>query len=122
LNSLLKLVTATALGATVLFVVPAGARAADLAQGKQNYDAVCAACHGKTGNADGPGAAALQVPPKRFDDCAAMSKVTDDTMISVIKDGGAAHHLSSEMQPWGSAFDDDQVMDLVAYIRSFCKK
>jgi high-affinity iron transporter len=116
----------TLLAASALLVavaLPAArAKAADLAEGKQNYDAVCAACHGTTGNADGTGAAALQVPPKKFSDCASMAKVSDSTMIEVIKEGGTAAHLSSEMQPWGSAFSDDQVKDLVAYIRSFCKK
>jgi mono/diheme cytochrome c family protein len=100
----------------------ARANAANPAEGKQNYDAVCAACHGPTGNGDGPGAATLSVPPRKFSDCAVMEKIPDKTMIDVIKHGGTAAHLSPEMQPWGSAFTDDQVKDLVAYIRTFCKK
>jgi mono/diheme cytochrome c family protein len=121
LKSIPKLLATSALVAAVMIPL-ARAQAADLAGAKQNYDAVCAACHGTTGNADGPGAATLSTPPKKFDDCAVMSKISDETLIGVIKDGGASHHLSAEMQPWGSAFDEQQIKDLVAYIRTFCKK
>jgi mono/diheme cytochrome c family protein len=121
LKPIFTLVAATALvAAMALSFTPA--HAADLAEAKQNYDAVCAACHGTTGNADGPGAATLSTPPRKFSDCAVMSKISDDTMIDVIKNGGGAAHLSAEMQPWGSAFSDDQIKSLVAYIRTFCKK
>jgi mono/diheme cytochrome c family protein len=121
LKPILTLVAAFALVAAVAFPLTR-AHAANIAEGKQNYDAVCAACHGMTGEADGPGAATLSTPPRKFSDCATMAKISDQTLISVIKDGGTAAHLSSEMQPWGSAFSDDQIKDLVAYIRSFCKK
>jgi high-affinity iron transporter len=121
LKPLFTLVAATALvAAMALSITPA--RAADMAEAKQNYDAVCAACHGTTGNADGPGAATLSTPPRKFSDCAVMSKISDQTLTEVIKNGGGAAHLSSEMQPWGSAFSDDQIKGLVDYIRSFCKK
>ncbi len=121
MKPIFKLVAFSALVAAVTLPI-ARANAANLAEAKQNYDAVCAACHGTTGNADGPGAATLSTPPRKFSDCAVMSKISDDTMINVIKNGGGAAHLSAEMQPWGSAFSDDQVKDLVAYIRTFCKK
>jgi mono/diheme cytochrome c family protein len=44
------------------------------------------------------------------------------TLFKAIKDGGASVGLSSEMPSWSSAFDDDEIHGLVAYIRSFCKK
>jgi len=97
-------------------------RAADMAAAKQNYDTFCAKCHGATGKGDGPGAATLSTSPRNFTDCAAMDKISDDTMFNVIKNGGAAAGLSKDMQAWNAGFEDGEMHDLVAYIRTFCKK
>jgi len=40
--------------------------------------------------------------------------------VRVIREGGPALHLSKDMPPWGIALQDQQIADLVAYIRSFC--
>lgn len=97
-------------------------RAADMAAAKQNYDTFCAKCHGATGKGDGPGAATLSTNPRNFTDCAAMGKISDDTMFNVIKNGGAANGLSKDMQAWNAGFEDGEMHDLVAYIRTFCAK
>jgi mono/diheme cytochrome c family protein len=96
------------------------ARATDLATAKQNYDSFCVLCHGATGKGDGPAGASVKA--RDFTDCAAMSKLSDDTMFNVIKNGGAAAGLSKAMQAWSAGFDDGEIHDLVAYIRTFCKK
>jgi cytochrome c oxidase cbb3-type subunit 3 len=98
------------------------ARAADMAAAKQNYDTFCVKCHGPGGKGDGPGAATLSIKPRNFADCATMGKISDDTMFNVIKNGGAAAGLSKDMQAWSSGFEDDEIHDLVAYVRTFCKK
>jgi cytochrome c oxidase cbb3-type subunit 3 len=97
-------------------------RATDMAAAKQNYDTFCAKCHGATGKGDGPGAATLSTSPRNFTDCAAMAKISDDTMFNVIKNGGAANGLSKDMQAWNAGFEDGEMHDLVAYIRTLCKK
>ena len=51
-----------------------------------------------------------------------MGKISDDTMFNVIKNGGAAVGLSKDMQAWNAGFADDEIHDLVAYVRTFCKK
>ena len=51
-----------------------------------------------------------------------MSKESDDKVFRVIKEGGASSGLSSEMQPWGKAFDDEEIRGLVAYVRTLCRK
>lgn len=118
-----KVVAVFALAAVVTLPLASAstASAANLAEAKQNYDTVCATCHGTNGEGDGPGAATLSTPPRKFADCAVMSKISDQTMMDVIKNGGTAAHLSPEMQPWGSAFSDAQIKGLIAYIRTFCK-
>lgn len=100
----------------------APARAADMAAAKQNYDTFCVKCHGTSGKGDGPGAATLATNPRNFTDCAAMGKISDETMFNVIKNGGPAANLSKEMQAWSSGFEDGEIHDLVAYVRTFCKK
>ena len=64
----------------------------------------------------------LSTSPRNFTDCAAMAKISDDTMFNVIKNGGAANGLSKDMQAWSSGFEDPEMHDLVVYIRTFCKK
>ena len=100
----------------------ASVKAADMAAAKQNYDTFCVKCHGPGGKGDGPGAATLSVSPRNFTDCAAMGKITDDTLFNVIKNGGGSVGLSKDMQAWSTGFEDGEIHDLVAYVRTFCKK
>jgi cytochrome c553 len=97
-------------------------RAADMAAAKTNYDTFCVKCHGPSGKGDGPAAATLSTNPRNFTDCAAMAKISDDTMFNVIKNGGATNGLSKDMQAWSAGFEDGEMHDLVLYIRTFCKK
>jgi mono/diheme cytochrome c family protein len=100
----------------------ASVKAAGMAAAKTNYDTFCVKCHGPGGKGDGPAAATLSTSPRNFTDCAAMAKISDDTMFNVIKNGGAANGLSKDMQAWSSGFEDGEMHDLVAYVRTFCKK
>ena len=99
----------------------APARAADLAAAKRNYDTFCASCHGRGGRGDYAGAT-LAIRPAKFSDCAMMSKMSDDTMFNVIKAGGAATGRSGDMPVWSSAFDDNEIHGLVAFLMTFCEK
>ena len=96
--------------------------AADLAAAKQNYLTFCAKCHGENGKGDGSAAATLTVKPRNYTDCTRMAKESDDMLFNVIKNGGKANGYSPDMQAWNQGFDDDEIHDLVAYIRTFCKK
>ena len=51
-----------------------------------------------------------------------MAKINDDVMFKAIKDGGEAAGLSKDMPPWKQGFDDAEIHDLVAFVRTFCKK
>jgi mono/diheme cytochrome c family protein len=118
--------TKTILGAFAALALTVGlaasVSAADMAAAKTNYDTFCVKCHGPGGKGDGPAAATLSTSPRNFTDCAAMAKISDDTMFNVIKNGGAANGLSKDMQAWSSGFEDPEMHDLVVYIRTFCKK
>jgi cytochrome c553 len=93
---------------------------ADSAQ--DNYTAYCAKCHGREGHGDGPSAASLATKPQDYTDCAAMQKISDDTMFKVIKGGGAAVGLPGDMPSWSDGLSDPEIHDLVVFIHTFCKK
>jgi mono/diheme cytochrome c family protein len=114
----------------VTFIMIAGAscvgvvssHAADVTAAQKNYQGFCAACHGNSGGGNGLVGASLTVKPMNFDDCAAMGRISDDTLFKAIKSGGKAVGKSPQMPAVGAAFNDSQIHDLVAYVRRFCKK
>src|SRR5713101_842523 len=93
--------------------------AGDAAAGKEVYTALCTRCHGEKGRGDGPDGATLATKPRDFTDCARMQAISDQELMTVIREGGPALHLSKDMPPWGKALQDQQIADLVAYSRGF---
>jgi len=94
----------------------------DTAKGKAHYEKLCASCHGSSGLGDGPIAANLppSMKPRDFQ-AAEFKKVTDDaSMKKLIKEGGPAFGLSPLMAAQKSLSDED-LDDVVAYIRSLKK-
>jgi cytochrome c oxidase cbb3-type subunit 3 len=108
----------------VLLIVATGlpVTAADLAAAKKDFVRFCAKCHGAQGKGDGPQADALTTKPRDFTDCARMKGIPDDTLFTVIKEGGEAAHMSKDMPAWKDGMDDDEIHGLVAYVRSLCGK
>ncbi len=93
----------------------------DPAKGKVAYATYCASCHGVGGKGDGAAAAALNPKPRDLTDKAYMAKLKDDYLFEITKKGGAAVGKSAVMPPWGSALKDDDIWNVVAYIRSLVK-
>ncbi len=89
--------------------------------GAQLYSQLCAACHGDTGNGDGPNARFLPVPPARHTSAALMSARTDDRLYDAIAAGGATLGRSPRMPPFGASLDQAQIRALVAHIRALCQ-
>ncbi|MFQ5960509.1 MAG: c-type cytochrome, partial [Candidatus Methylomirabilales bacterium] len=96
--------------------------AGDPAKGKAKYQEVCAVCHGQSGKGDGPTAAALPVKPRDHTDAAYMGKLTDKEIFDTIKLGGEGVDKSAIMPKWGPLLTDQQIEDLVAYIRTLHRK
>ncbi len=120
MRNLKPLLSGVLMGAALVAI--ASNSRADMAAAKTNYTTFCAKCHGDTGKGNGSGAATLATKPRDFTDCARMAKESDDTLFKVIKDGGKPNGFSGDMQAWNNAFEDPEIKDLVAYIRTFCKK
>lgn len=105
----------------VVLALSSGA-GADIARGKATYKELCAKCHGAEGRGDGREAATLTTKPRDFRDCARMKKFTDAELFGVIKDGGEAAKLSDDMPSYSDAMEDDEIQDLVVFVRSLCPK
>jgi hypothetical protein len=49
-----------------------------------------------------------------------MSQMSDDDLLKVIKNGEASVDESPLMPPWDASHKDDQIKDVIAYIRALC--
>ncbi len=112
----MALVAATAVA--VLAVAPAAR--ADSAD--ENYSTYCERCHGERGRGDGPSVPTLTTRPQSFANCAQMKKIPDGTIFNAIKNGGAFVGLPTDMPSWNNDLSDDEIHDLVRFVRAFCKK
>ncbi len=107
----------------VTATVAGGARSAVAANNaKQHYVRECLRCHGARGDGDGGvvGGAPGRIKPHSLADCSWMNMMSDATLFLAIKNGGPAIGLGAEMPAWGSRLSDQEISELVLYIRSFC--
>lgn len=103
----------------VLLSVPLAVQAKELA--KDNYKTFCMQCHGMQGTGMGLNIRNMSVQPRDHSDTKAMSARSDAELFKVIKEGGFAISKSVLMPPWGDTFTDDEINDLVIYLRDLCK-
>lgn len=89
---------------------------------EDNFSAYCTRCHGENGRGDGPSVHTLKNKPQDFTNCAQTQKLSDQMMFQAIKGGGSSVGLSGDMPNWNIDLTDDEIHDLVAFIRTFCKK
>jgi mono/diheme cytochrome c family protein len=92
-----------------------------MAAGKKAYTTYCSSCHGADGAANSPTAMALNPKPRALTDKKWQASVDDAHITKVIKEGGAAVGLSATMAPWGGVLSDEDIKNVVAYVRSFAK-
>jgi len=85
-----------------------------IAEGKKIYDLDCAQCHGASG--DGKTDAGKELKVADFTDPAALKDRTDGELFYVIKNGRGAMPLE------GDRVKEEQLWDLVNYVRSLAKK
>ncbi len=113
--------------ATLLFLITAGVPTSsadekgDPEDGKKIYGQLCASCHGNAGKGDGPAAAALPVKPADHTDGKHMKGLTDQYLFKIIKEGGSAAGKSPLMPPFGTQLKDEDIRDVIAYIRTLTK-
>ena len=100
-----------------------GGAAGGLAEAKQMFSTVCAACHGIDGTGNGPAAANINPKPRNYTDAAWQASVTDDDIRKIILQGGQAVGKSPMMPAQAQLKDKPEVVDgLVSIVRSFGPK
>jgi mono/diheme cytochrome c family protein len=83
--------------------------------GQQVYQANCASCHGASGKGDGPSALGLRPRPSDFSQHMIPGNHTDGQIFLWIKDGVPG----TPMPAWGQRLNDEQIWQLVTYLRTF---
>jgi cytochrome c oxidase cbb3-type subunit 3 len=88
---------------------------------EDNYKTYCWQCHGIAGDGKGINIRDMSVQPRDHTDAKHMSSLSDADIFKVIKDGGQAVTKSILMPPWAGSFTDEEIRDLVHYLRSLCR-
>jgi mono/diheme cytochrome c family protein len=96
----------------------AGALSAKAADAKENYDTLCAKCHGAEGKGDTKMGAKLGC--KDFTDAKVQADMKDDAAIKGIKEGLKSDDGKTLMKPFDQ-LSDDEIKALVAYVRGLKK-
>lgn len=94
------------------------------ASAEENYKWYCSQCHGLEGRGNGINAGQLAVKARdhtdRSDPNKYMRNLSDKIIFKSIKFGGEANKKSSLMPPWDGVLSDDEIRDLVKYLRKLC--
>lgn len=86
-------------------------------QGKLLYQHYCLTCHGEAGVGDGFNAFNLDPRPQDLSDASFQKKKTDADFADAIRRGGAGVGLSPLMPPWGHTLSEQEIDELVRYLR-----
>ena len=86
------------------------------------FKELCSVCHGVGGKGDGPSAQGLEPKPADFTNCQVMAKDSDEVLLKIIKGGGQSVGRSTVMPAWGDSLNEQQIGELVKFIRGLCKK
>ena len=105
----------------ILFVTLFGLAASlslKAADAKENWDSLCAKCHGTEGKGDTKMGQKLGC--KDFTDAKVQEEMKDDAAVKAIKDGLKSADDKTLMKPFDT-LSDDEVKALVAYVRGLKK-
>ena len=96
----------------------ASSHARDAARGKGLFLRYCSGCHGEDGRGEAktfrPNVGNLAVK-------ALMNQVPDEYLFTVIKRGGAAVGKNAAMPAWQNQLGDQDVWDIVAFVRTLAQ-
>ena len=117
-----RILLATLVFSCALFFAAGPSQAADSTKGQEIYTIFCATCHGPTGLGDGVAAAALDPKPRDLSSAAILEGYTDEYLVNVITNGGAAVGKSPMMTAWAGIISPEDIDNVVAHIRqNLCK-
>lgn len=106
----------------VVAAVASGQPRGNPKSGRELYAEKCALCHGSRGEG-WDWSKKVAKPPIPVPDLAKVTpERSDQFLFDVVKDGGEAVGQTRFMPPFGFQLSDQEVWDLVAYMRSFAGK
>ncbi len=103
---------------TSLFLLPGVSQAESASD---NYRTYCMQCHGMHANGLGLNVKDMSTGPLEHTNAEMMRKRSDFLLFKAIKEGGLAVNRSTLMPPWGDTLTDNEINDLVQYLRKLCK-
>ena len=86
-------------------------------RGSIAFRTYCVLCHGTTGKGDGRAAKMYTPRPANL----TVSPFPDKYKEMIIRGGGPAVGRSSYMPPWGDELTDEQITDLISFLRELRK-
>lgn len=113
--------------AVVFATAALGACGESLAEGgpspaaEKLYDTYCVQCHGLNRDGNGINSAEMSVKPRDHTDSKAMGDTPDDLLFKAIRDGGLSVNKSVLMPSWAGVLSDEQIHELVRYLRFVSK-
>ena len=84
-----------------------------------NYKVYCAQCHGLSGSGGGINRADMPTNP-RDHTSSEMVKLSDEDIYNAVFGGGVAVGKSTFMPPWKGVLTEDEMKDMVAFLRKLC--
>lgn len=97
------------------------AKAEENAHAIKLYNTYCVQCHGINRDGNGINSAVMAVKPRDHTDTKAMGDTPDETLFKAIKGGGLAVSKSVLMPKWEGVLNDDEIKELVTYLRVVSK-
>src|ERR1700737_5162240 len=91
--------------------------------GERIFKSACAACHGADGRGTPKEIAGFE-KPRTFPDFTACDQTTPEPSTAwkdVITHGGRTRGFSDIMPSFGEALTSEQIDDVIAYVRGFCR-
>ena len=88
---------------------------AKLETGRMLYTKNCLACHGQSGQGDGPGSQSLEEEMPDFTDPASSAGATSEIFFAKMRRGG----MGTGMPYWGPIFTEEQTWSVVDYLWTF---
>lgn len=110
-------------------MLPAGAHALPLTPqashatagtGRALYERGCANCHGVDGRGAPRASVGFEEPLPDFTDCSFSTREPDADWTAIVHDGGPARAFGEMMPAFGEAMSVEEIVDTLAYVRSFC--
>lgn len=90
------------------------------ADGRQLYQAACAACHGSGGTGVPHTLVGFDTPLPDFTDCSFATREADADWAAVVHGGGPVRGFARAMPAFGSALTQDEIQRILDYVRTFC--